>query len=151
MTNSHRRSVLACIFSYLTHEQGRKSKIGQYQIKEHKSFCNLIYSTSEHHPFPRIPDYSKMAAGQNHIHTPDTPPYFAPLSHIAKTDKSVIPVMNLIGSRLNQGEFTITEWKSNVIPSESWVRKDIIEKPQVAMEVAVHTNELAVGETNGRF
>ena len=59
--------------------------------------------------------------------------------------------MNLIGSRLNQGEFTITEWKSNVIPSESWVRKDIIEKPQVAMEVAVHTNELAVGETNGRF
>ena len=32
--------ILACTLSYLTHEQGRKSKIGQIKIKEHKMGYN---------------------------------------------------------------------------------------------------------------
>ena len=57
---------LACTISYFTQEQGRKSKIGQYQIKEHKIGYNLIYSTSEDDSSSRMPDYLKIGSGNIH-------------------------------------------------------------------------------------
>ena len=58
---------LACTISYFTQEQGRKSKIGQYQIKERKMCYSLIYETLKYDMIPRMPDYLKI--GSSNIHT----------------------------------------------------------------------------------
>ena len=55
-----------CTLSYLTHEQGRKSKIVLVEIKGHKMGYNLIYRTLKYDMIPRIPDYLKIGSGNIH-------------------------------------------------------------------------------------
>ena len=65
------------------------------------------------------------------------------------TNESVVPVVNLIVSRLNQGELAVAEWKGNVTPSEAWVGEDIIVKTQIAMKVSIPTvNQTGVKQQN---
>ena len=71
--------------------------------------------------------------------SPDVSESKAPLSHIAATNESSVPVVNLIISRLNQGKLAVTEWESDITPSKAWVRKDIAIKSQIAMEEAIST------------
>ena len=73
-----------------------------------------------------MPDFSKMAASYKHIFTPNAPHLFVSLPYIASTYKSVVSVMNLVGSRLNQRKLAVSERKSDVIPSETWMRKDVV-------------------------
>ena len=86
-----------------------------------------------------MPDYSKMAASYKHIMASNAPDTLVSLSYIVATNKSVVPVVNLIVSRLNQGELAVAEWKGNVTPSEAWVGEDVIVKAQVAMKVSIPT------------
>ena len=53
------------------------------------------------------------------------------------TNESVVPVVNLIVSGLNQGKLAVAEWEGNVTPSEAWVGENIVVKAQVAMKVSI--------------
>ena len=86
----------------------------------------MIYLTSEHDSTPRIPDYSKVGASHCQSTPPNVPESLTPLSHIAATGESSVPVVNLIVGRLNQRKFTVTERESDVAPAKTWVRKDIV-------------------------
>ena len=67
---------------------------------------------------PRMPDYSKIAAGYTGVLSSHLPRCCVPVSYIATTDKSVVSVTNLNDSRLNQGEFAVPEPESDVIQSD---------------------------------
>ena len=96
-----------------------------------------------------MPDYLKMAASYEHITAPNAPDTLMSLSQIVATNESVVPVVNLIVSGLNQGKLAVAEWEGNVTPSEAWVGENIVVKAQVAMKVSIPAmNQTGVKQQN---